>query len=96
MYKVKIENKTIDVDSNTTVEKLVDENFEKPLCVAAKMNDKLVDLSCIITEDASIDLVKPNDPEGLEIIRHTCAHLFGHALKQIYPNHICHNKNHFL
>jgi threonyl-tRNA synthetase len=86
MYKVKIENKTIDVDSNTTVEKLVDENFEKPLCVAAKMNDKLVDLSCIITEDASIDLVKPNDPEGLEIIRHTCAHLFGHALKQIYPD----------
>ncbi len=44
MYKVKIENKTIDVDSNTTVEELVDENFEKPLCVAAKMNDKLVDL----------------------------------------------------
>ena len=86
MYKVKIENKTIDVDSNTTVEELVDENFEKPLCVAAKMNDKLVDLSCIITEDASIDLVKPNDPEGLEIIRHTCAHLFGHALKQIYPD----------
>ena len=86
MYKVKIENKTIDIDGSITVEQLINDNFEKPLYVAAKLNDKLVDLSCSITEDAKIDLIKPNDPDGLEIIRHTCAHLFGHALKQIYPN----------
>ena len=86
MYKVKIENKTIDIDGSITVEQLINDNFEKPLYVAAKLNDKLVDLSCPITEDAKIDLIKPNDPEGLEIIRHTCAHLFGHALKQIYPD----------
>ena len=86
MYKVKIENKTIDIDGSITVEQLINDNFEKPLYVAAKLNDKLVDLSCSITEDAKIDLIKPNDPEGLEIIRHTCAHLFGHALKQIYPD----------
>ena len=86
MYKVKIENKTIDIDGSITVEQLINDNFEKPLYVAAKLNDKLVDLSCSITEDAKIDLIKPNDPDGLEIIRHTCAHLFGHALKQIYPD----------
>ena len=86
MYKVKIENKTIDIDGSITVEQLINDNFEKPLYVAAKLNDKLVDLSCPITEDAKIDLIKPNDPEGLEIIRHTCAHLFGHALKQMYPD----------
>ena len=86
MYKVKIENKTIDIDGSITVEQLINDNFEKPLYVAAKLDDKLVDLSCSITEDAKIDLIKPNDPEGLEIIRHTCAHLFGHALKQIYPD----------
>ena len=86
MYKVKIENKTIDIDGSITVEQLINDNFEKPLYVAAKLDDKLVDLSCSITEDVKIDLIKPNDPEGLEIIRHTCAHLFGHALKQIYPN----------
>jgi len=86
MYKVKIENKTIDIDGGVTVEQLINDNFEKPLFVAAKLNDKLVDLSCSITEDAKIDLIKPNDPDGLEIIRHTCAHLFGHALKQIYPD----------
>ncbi len=86
MYKVKIENKTIDIDDGVTVEQLINDNFEKPLFVAAKLNDKLVDLSCSITGDAKIDLIKPNDPDGLEIIRHTCAHLFGHALKQIYPD----------
>ena len=86
MYKVKIDNKTIDIDGSITVEQLINDNFEKPLYVAAKLNDKLVDLSCPITEDAKIDLIKPNDPDGLEIIRHTCAHLFGHALKQIYPD----------
>ena len=86
MYKVKIENKTIDIDGSITVEQLINDNFEKPLYVAAKLNDKLVDLSCSITEDAKIDLIKPNDPDGLEIIRHTCAHLFGHALKQMYPD----------
>jgi len=86
MYKVKIENKTIDIDGGVTVEQLINDNFEKPLFVAAKLNDKLVDLSCSITGDAKIDLIKPNDPDGLEIIRHTCAHLFGHALKQIYPD----------
>ena len=86
MYKVKIENKTINIDGSITVEQLINDNFEKPLYVAAKLNDKLVDLSCSITEDAKIDLIKPNDPDGLEIIRHTCAHLFGHALKQIYPD----------
>ncbi|MFL2568715.1 MAG: threonine--tRNA ligase [Gammaproteobacteria bacterium] len=86
MYKVKIDNKTIDIDGSITVEQLINDNFEKPLYVAAKLNDKLVDLSCSITEDAKIDLIKPNDPDGLEIIRHTCAHLFGHALKQIYPD----------
>jgi threonyl-tRNA synthetase len=86
MYKVKIENKIINIDGSITVDQLINDNFEKPSYVAAKLNDKLVDLSCPITEDAKIDLIKPNDPEGLEIIRHTCAHLFGHALKQIYPN----------
>ena len=86
MYKVKLENKTIDINGSITVEQLINDNFEKPLYVAAKLNDKLVDLSCSITEDAKIDLIKANDPDGLEIIRHTCAHLFGHALKQIYPD----------
>ena len=54
--------------------------------MAAIVNDKKVDLSSLIEEDSSIKIIKASDPEGLEVIRHTCAHVFGHALKQIYPN----------
>ena len=56
MYKVKIENKTIDVDNNISVEELINDNLENPSCVAAKLNDKLVDLSCIVREDSNIEI----------------------------------------
>ena len=53
--------------------------------VAGKINGKLVDASEKITEDSDVIIVTNSDPEGLEIIRHSCAHLFGHAIKQMYP-----------
>ena len=54
--------------------------------VAGKINGKLVDASEIITEDCKLQIVTIEDNEGLEIVRHSCAHLFAHALKQIYPD----------
>ena len=54
--------------------------------VAGKINGKLVDASEKITEDSDVIIVTNSDPEGLEIIRHSCAHLFGHAVKQMYPD----------
>ena len=86
MYKVIIENKTFDVAKNTSIEDLVKANLPDISGVAAILNDKKVDLSSMIEEDSSIKIIKASDPEGLEVIRHTCAHVFGHALKQIYPN----------
>ena len=44
------------------------------------------DASDPITEDASVQIITPKDPEGVEIIRHSCAHLVGHAVKQLFPN----------
>ena len=86
MYKVIIENKTFDVAKNTSIEDLIKANLPDISGVAAIVNDKKVDLSSLIDEDSSIKIIKASDPEGLEVIRHTCAHVFGHALKQIYPN----------
>ena len=53
--------------------------------VAGRINGKLVDASEEISDDSDVVIVTNSDPEGLEIIRHSCAHLFGHAIKQIYP-----------
>lgn len=54
--------------------------------VAGKVNGKLVDACDPITEDALVQIITPKDKEGVEIIRHSCAHLVGHAVKQLYPD----------
>ncbi len=53
--------------------------------VAGKVDGKLVDACDLIDHDASLQIITPKDEEGLEIIRHSCAHLVGHAVKQLYP-----------
>ncbi|WP_216782150.1 threonine--tRNA ligase [Candidatus Profftia tarda] len=55
-------------------------------CVAALVNGKLMDSGDLITVDANFSIITPKDKEGLEIIRHSCAHLLGHAIKQLWPN----------
>ncbi|GAB2683608.1 threonine--tRNA ligase [Aliiglaciecola aliphaticivorans] len=54
--------------------------------IAGKINGELVDAVDMITEDASLQIITARDEEGLEIIRHSCAHLIGHAIKQLYPD----------
>ena len=54
--------------------------------IAGKVNGKLVDACDLIEQDASLQIITAKDQEGLEIIRHSCAHLIGHAIKQLYPN----------
>ena len=54
--------------------------------VAGKVNGKLVDACDPITEDSTVQIITPKDQEGVEVIRHSCAHLVGHAVKQLYPN----------
>ncbi|APU30776.1 threonine--tRNA ligase [Ectopseudomonas alcaliphila JAB1] len=54
--------------------------------LAGRVNGKQVDACDVIDTDATLQIITPKDEEGLEIIRHSCAHLVGHAVKQLYPN----------
>jgi threonyl-tRNA synthetase len=54
--------------------------------VAGEVDGKLVDASDVIDHDAGLRIITPKDQEGVEIIRHSCAHLVGHAVKQLYPD----------
>ena len=56
------------------------------VAVAGKINGKLRDLSVIIEDDSKIEIIKKNDDDGINIVRHSFAHLIGHAIKQLYPN----------
>lgn len=54
--------------------------------VAGYVNDRLCDATEQIHTDANLRLVLANDDEALDIIRHSCAHLLGHAVKQLFPD----------
>lgn len=54
-------------------------------CVAGKVDGVLHDACDLVTADAKVEIVTPKDKDGIEIIRHSCAHLLGHAIKQIWP-----------
>ncbi|MCL5044268.1 MAG: threonine--tRNA ligase [Deltaproteobacteria bacterium] len=53
--------------------------------VAARVNGKPVDLSCPVGEGATVEPVLADSPEGLEILRHSTAHLMAQAVQQLFP-----------
>ena len=54
--------------------------------VAGRVNGELRDACDLITEDAEVQIITLKDDDGVHIMRHSCAHLLGHALKQLYPD----------
>ncbi len=54
--------------------------------VAGRVDGHLVDAHDPIAHDAKVEIVTPKDDDGVDIIRHSCAHLLGHAVKQLYPD----------
>ena len=54
--------------------------------IAGKVNGELVDAVDLIESDAQLQIITAKDEAGLEILRHSCAHLLGHAIKQLWPN----------
>ncbi len=53
--------------------------------LGGKVDGKLVDLSHVIDKDASLAIVTDKDADGLEIIRHSTAHLLAYAVKELFP-----------
>ena len=53
--------------------------------LAGRVNGKLVDTSFVVSDDARVAIVTDKDPAGLEIIRHSTAHLLAQAVKQLFP-----------
>ena len=54
--------------------------------LAGRVNGKLVDTSHVIADDAAFAVVTDRDPEGLDIIRHSTAHLLAQAVKELFPD----------
>ena len=74
-------------ESSVTIEKIATDigpGLAKA-ALAGRVNGNLLDTCIPITNDAEIQIITSKDNEGLEIIRHSFAHLLGHAVKQLYP-----------
>jgi threonyl-tRNA synthetase len=54
--------------------------------LAGKVNDKIVDTSFLIETDSDLAIITDKNPEGLEIIRHSTAHLLAYAVKELFPD----------
>ena len=54
--------------------------------LAGRVGGRLVDACVPVAEDAEVAVITGDDPEGLEILRHSMAHLLGQAVKQLYPD----------
>jgi threonyl-tRNA synthetase len=53
--------------------------------LAGKVDGKVVDLAHTVDHDAPVAIVTPKDPEGLDVIRHSTAHLLAYAVKELFP-----------
>ncbi|WP_017445677.1 threonine--tRNA ligase [Gayadomonas joobiniege] len=54
--------------------------------IAGRVNGERKDACDLISQDANLEIITAKDEDGLEIIRHSCAHLLGHAIKQLFPD----------
>ena len=54
--------------------------------IAGVVNGNRVDACELIEQDSTLQILTSKDDDGLEILRHSCAHLLGHAIKQLYPD----------
>ncbi len=89
MAKVTLPDGSIlEVTDGTTVKQLAQQigpGLAKA-AIAAKINGKLVDLSTPVTAEAGIQIITFKDEEGLEVMRHSCAHVMAEAICSIWPD----------
>jgi len=89
MAKVKLpDGAMVEVSKGTNAEQLAQKIGPKPAqaAVAAKINGQLTDLSTPINSDAEVRIITSKDPEGLDVMRHSCAHIMAEAICDIWPS----------
>src|SRR5690606_1601427 len=76
----------LEVERGTTVEDIAGTIGPglKKRAVAARLDDRLIDLSHAVVEDGRLEIVTLDSPDGLAVYRHSAAHVMAQALKRLY------------
>lgn len=89
MITVKLPDGSIrEVEKNTTVEEFagsISISLKKK-ALGGKINGKLVDLNTQITEECEVQIITQDDQEGLEMMRHSSAHILAQAVRRLYKD----------
>jgi threonyl-tRNA synthetase len=88
MAKVRLPDGSIlEVTDGTTAQQLAEKIGQQlaKAAVAAKVEGRLVDLSAPLNGEVAVQIITPRDNEGLEVIRHSCAHVMAEAICSIWP-----------
>ena len=88
MPTIQLPNGSVKQFEKPVTVQVVAESIGLPLLEAAlagKVDDQLVDLSYLIDKDVALKIITDKDPVGLQIIRHSAAHLLAHAVKELFP-----------
>ncbi|SDI42286.1 threonine--tRNA ligase [Desulfosporosinus hippei] len=88
MIKITLKDGSVrEVEQGTTIAGLaasISRGLAK-VAVAGKVNDEMKDLSCQLTEDAAVEIVTIDSDEGLDVLRHSTAHLMAEAVANLFP-----------
>jgi threonyl-tRNA synthetase len=76
---------SVDVCSGTRIAEIASSAGFKKDIVAAKLDDRLVDLSGTLEQDCAIDFVRAESADGLDVLRHSTAHLMAQAVQELFP-----------
>lgn len=87
MSKIKFEGEYLDILPGESIIDFLKKNSKtNSQAVAAKFNEKQVDLTYTPTSEGDLELILTTTDEGLEILRHSTSHLMAQAVKRLYPN----------
>ncbi|HYT55996.1 MAG TPA: threonine--tRNA ligase [Verrucomicrobiae bacterium] len=79
------DGKAVDVRPGSRIAEVVASAGLKKDIIAAKVNGRPVDLQHALESDCAVELVSPNSAEGLDILRHSTAHLMAQAVQNLFP-----------
>jgi threonyl-tRNA synthetase len=79
------DGKAVDVRPGSSIAEVVASAGLKKEIIAAKVNGRLVDLQHALESDCALELLSPNSAEGLDILRHSTAHLMAQAVQSLFP-----------
>jgi threonyl-tRNA synthetase len=77
--------KAVEVRPGTRIEEIAGSAGVRKTAIAAKIDGRLVDLAAAVDRDCGVEFVLPESPEGLDVLRHSTAHLMAQAVQSLFP-----------